>query len=481
MILVQFPVWVAVFIVSTRSSSAFYGYPVIRSKRHHRLQPLFSSKDDAASGSGGGIVKQSDTLKTQLLNAFTNLGTADQYDAVLTGLCAKILDDTSMSERQALVSIQDCIDLMEEMNQARIPAAQRSLMALLDATTKTQSAQCMARVMRLCIRNNNNKSGKAETSIQQYGMQQRDIRLFPLNANAKVLCPDGTYKTLRERLAATEAIPGDDRASEMASAGVFGAIAVTSELINLNSAADSFEHIAASAILTLMVSVTVVDNCYDVLQFGSNFVVSQIQTDAEQRKTWQLPDKSSLPLGLGSGAITGTVVRGFSRLFTVDSARESQCEAAALYAAYVLGLPCFAYRPNALEASTLVAESADEQKEVDHLCTASGILRTLIWLLAPVAMERMTHPVLIMSDPREATGFLRRLEDYFGAEDDRLFWINPKDAAATEQSKDDLLQWAFAEADVLLRNNKAVVLELSDRLNSGAATIGDCIAVIESW
>jgi hypothetical protein len=478
MITLQFPVWLFVFFVSTRSLAAFSRSPVFRLKReqeHPLLRALYSSKDDSASGgSGGGLIKQSEALKTQLLNAFTNLGTADQYDAVLTGLCAKILDDTSMTERQAQVSIQDCIDLMEEMNQARIPAAQRSLVALLDATTKTQSAQCMAQVVRLCIRNN---SGKAETSIQQYGMQQRDIRLFPLNANAKVLCPDGVYKTLRERLANTEAIPQDDRARDIASAGVFGAIAVTSELISLNSAADSLEHLAASAILTLMISVTVVDNCYDVLQFGSNFLASQITpADAvSTKKSFQLPDKASLPLGLGSGAITGTVVRGFSRLFTVDSARESQCEAAALYAAYVLGLPCFAYRPNALEASALVAESADEKSNVDNLGTAAGILRTLIWLLAPVAMERMTHPVLIMSNPREAAGFLRRLEDYFGPADERLFWT------ATEGSPADLLEWAYAEADVLLRNNKATVLELSDRLNSGAATIGDCIAVIEGW
>jgi hypothetical protein len=33
----------------------------------------------------------------------------------------------------------------------------------------------------------------------------------------------------------------------------------------------------------------------------------------------------------------------------VDTERECECEAAAFFAAYSLGLPCFAFRPNALE------------------------------------------------------------------------------------------------------------------------------------
>ena len=463
----QLFVWMVALLsmMTTQTASAFSKCTVPLSQPSPvRSGPLYA-KDDAQGG--GGLVQQSDTLKTQLLNAFTNLGTADQYDAVLTGLCAKILDDTALTEPKALVAIQDCLDLMTEMNQARIPASQRSLMALLDAAAKTNSAPCLASVMRLAIRNNG-------PSIQQYGMQQRDIRLFTTNANAKILCPDGTQKTLRERLASVEPIPQDDRATEIASAGLFGAVALTNELINWNSSPDSFEHLGTSAILTIMIAVTVLDNFYDVIQWSSNFVVAQISTDPAATKKFQLPDKTTLPGGIGTGVLTGTVVRGFSRLLTVDSARESQCEAAALYTAYVLGLPCFAYRPNALEASTLVVEESTEKG--DRLNTAAGILRALIWLLAPVAMERMTHPVLIMSDPREAEGFLRRLEDYYGDEnDDLLFWKS--DAAV----RDDLLQWAYAEADVLLRNNKARVLELSDRLNSGAATMGDCIAVIENW
>ena len=100
-----------------------------------------------------------------------------------------------------------------------------------------------------------------------------------------------------------------------------------------------------------------------------------------------------------------------------------------------------------------------------------------MWLYAPIVIEYMNHPQLIISDPKEASGFLQRLEDYYGSTDTRLFWLDDTNT----QNRDNLLKWAYMESDVLIRNNKQLVLELSDRLASGAATIGDCVAVIEGW
>ena len=97
---------------------------------------VFSSANDSSNNSGGGLVQQTDSImKKQLLNAFTNLGTADQYDAVLTGLCAKVLDDTNaITPDTTIVAIQDCTDLLEEMNASKITASSRSLMALIDVS-----------------------------------------------------------------------------------------------------------------------------------------------------------------------------------------------------------------------------------------------------------------------------------------------------------------------------------------------------------
>jgi hypothetical protein len=345
----------------------------------------------------------------------------------------------------------------------------------------------MAGVLSQCTRN--------VGGIRQYGAQQADLLLFPASSTAKVLCPDGKRKTVAERLAAVDDVPTDDRVQEVVNTVTFAATATSCELTNLLGMTDVQPW--ANTVLALMIGVTAVDNFYDLLKNGSQFVVNQQfgnnnnnnnqATKSPVQDFFQsLPEKDRLPLGLGSGRVTGSVVRGLTRLLTVDAERESQCEAAALYTAYVLGLPCFAFRPNALEASVLVVESMsrssrDTKNTLDNLLTSSGILRMLVWLMAPAAMESMTHPQLIMSDPREAEGFLQRLEDYFAGSDNDdsknvdLFWTE------SETTRADLLKWAYTEADLLLRANKAVVTELSNRLTSGAATIGDCVAVVEGW
>jgi hypothetical protein len=136
----------------------------------------------------------------------------------------------------------------------------------------------------------------------------------------------------------------------------------------------------------------------------------------------------------------------------------------------------------------LVVESTKDDDNNDNnndnnasLLSASGIMRVLVWLMAPVAMESTKHAQLIVSDPREAEGFLLRLEDY--AKNTNAAAVTPEDLWWTDdaQERADLLKWAFTEADLLLRDNKAVVNEISNRLTGGAATIGDCVATIERW
>jgi hypothetical protein len=84
------------------------------------------------SAIGGGLISLGSALQSQLVSAFTALDESDQYDAVLTGLCAKILDNPSNSGAQVTVALQDPIQLLQEMNSRRITASGRSLMALID-------------------------------------------------------------------------------------------------------------------------------------------------------------------------------------------------------------------------------------------------------------------------------------------------------------------------------------------------------------
>jgi hypothetical protein len=231
-------------------------------------------------------------------------------------------------------------------------------------------------------------------------------------------------------------------------------------------------------LLTVFTVVGVVDNFYGLIQGALKF------------RNIKVPDAKEVPLGLGTGIVTGTVVRGLTRLLSVDTERECQCEAAAFFAAYSLGLPCYAFRPNALEAAVLVGESIiqittdkeekqqqQQQASLDPLMSNVGIMKMLIWLMAPVAMESSKHAQLIVSDPRESVGFLKRLQERSELFDSSrsLWWMK------NEGETSDLLKWAYAEADILLRSNKETVTELTERLAGGAATVGDVVAVMESW
>ena len=346
----------------------------------------------------------------------------------------------------------------------------------LKATVKTQDALTMSDMLSLSARNKN--------GINQYGILQTEITSMPASPTQQVICPDGSRKTREERMKGLADIPEDNRGAEVASALSVGAVLAFCAFANIFGINDITPY--TNILWISIVTIGIVDNFYDVLKMGSNMVVSAASKDGT-KEPMKLPDKGSLPLGLGTGTLTGTVVKGLTRLLSIDTERECQCEAAALYAAYTLGLPCFAFRPNSLEAAYLIAQSISENspgrdsRNMDPLLSSVGIMKVLIWLMAPVAMESMKHPQLICSDPREASGLLKRLEDNAGknniSEED-LWWLAEDDP---RRERYELLKWAYNEADILLRNNMKDVTEISQRLSGGSATIGDCIAVIERW
>ena len=321
--------------------------------------------------------------------------------------------------------------------------------------------------------------GRRNSGILEYGALQGDILDLPSSPGTRVKCPDGQTKTRAGRLASVPDVPVDDRATEVTSALAVAGLAGGCELTNLAGLDDLAP--GANLLLSFMITVGIVDNFYDIIKSASTMAMQQMSSSTGGKngpaQIFNLPAKESLPFGLGSGQATGQVVRGLTRLVTIDPAREALCEAAALFTAYSLGLPCFAFRSNALEASVLAVESRDSD-EMDTLLSSNGILRLLVWLMAPVAAESSKYPVCIMSDPREAEGFLERLESVarnstpVAAE---LWWMNDP------QERADLLKWAYTEADLLIRQNRKMVNQIAERLEGGAATVGDCVALLEGW
>jgi len=442
---------VVVLLIATIGSSAFLP-PAPKATSSVKL---YATNQDGKESITEGLVAAGSSLQSQLASAFSNLDESDQYDAVLTGLCAKILDEPSLSGDDVIIALKDPISLLGEMNSRRVKAGSRSLMALVDAAAAAKDSKTMAKVISLSSKNG---------SINQYGLLQREITPLPTTINTKVKCPDGTTKTRGERLDVLQAIPTDERGSEISSA-----LAVSSVLgFCWVAGVLNIEEITpfTSLVWILIVTVGTLDNFYDLIKFGANTFVKDVGE--------KLPKE--LPLSLGSGQLTGTVVKGFNRLIQVDTERECECEAAAFFIGYTLGLPCFSFKPNALEAAVMVAESSQSDNDLDPLLTNNGMMKMLVWLMAPVAMEGVKHPQLIQSDPREADGFLTRLEKSNLINKEDLWWLEEG-----SQEKEDMLKWAYAEADLMLRRQNTVVTEITERLASGAATVGDCVAAIENY
>lgn len=452
-----------------------------------------SGENDLKVNGAEGIVLKSAFLNDRaslLESAFDAMNDKDKYDAVLTGLCSKILDgqggsssnvindiasDATLNPSQlAMKRMNDPIVLLEEMNGRKVRASNRSLMALIDATTTTNDPRTIAKILSLALKNG---------SISYYGTLQSSITTLPPTPNSKI---PRSSMTRQERLDKLADVPVDERAKEisvaLATMGICGGSFI---LQGVGNGLGLDELAFYTSFLSYgIVGILIIDNFFDAIQAVSSFVVkmnSERLPDAIKNANG--PDKEKMPLELGSGKVTGTVVRGLTRLWSVDTERECQCEAAAFFVAYSLGLPSFSFRSNALEAAVLIFESEEEaggKYGLDPLLSDTGIMKMLIWLMAPVAIESSFHPQLIASDPREARGFLERLKEkasIFGAEDVIETILQTGD----DQEIEDLLKWSYAEADLLLRENKAVVTELTERLISGASTVGDCVSVMEEW
>lgn len=446
-----------------------------------------------------------DRRRSLLDDAFSSLTDIDKYETVLVGLCAKIIEDGS--EKKAQMNLGDPLSLLGEMNDRGIRAGPRGIVSLVDATALASDARIMADVLSLSKRNG---------AITRYGTLQNDIDLVPRSPDGGRSMSSssssfsygggrgGDWERKIRKLASLPPVPDDDRAMEVTQAVVFGALITV--CVGLNVIGGVFHTLEdctpwTNLFLGIVTSVVIIDNSFDVL-VGTTQTLTNLNKDkipTMVSKTVQsIPPKEDMPLGIGTGIVSGSIVRGLTRLSKDDTERDCMCEAAAVYIAYVLGLPCFAFRPNANEGATLVLQSTMGENDVnsrnrDHgrwmkttasmssLASDVGLLKVLIWLLAPVAMELSRYPQLLSSEPREASSFLQRLVDtssmYSSSSTTSLAEALPMD----DTEVDTYLRWALAEADALLRKNVRVVDRLSEALAGGAATVGDCVAILEEW
>ena len=78
---------------------------------------------------GGELLRAEEGDQRLLDAAFSSLGRRDKYDAVLAGLCAKVVDGGAAAAREGLV---DPLRLLEEMTACGVVAAPRGAIGLID-------------------------------------------------------------------------------------------------------------------------------------------------------------------------------------------------------------------------------------------------------------------------------------------------------------------------------------------------------------
>ena len=157
------------------------------------------------------------------------------------------------------------------------------------------------------------------------------------------------------------------------------------------------------------------------------------------------------------------VVAGLTRLFLRDTERETRVQAATFLVAYLLGLPCFCFRPNVLETLRMTEMTGLREK----LTSTEGVNALLVYLLAPVAAERSRHKQLIVSDPRQAEALLQILRDRY------------KNLGVDDEKAEAMITWAYSQAQKLLASHSEPLESVRKRMEGGGATAGDCVSILE--
>eukprot|EP00752_Nemacystus_decipiens_P011312 g10052.t1 len=325
------------------------------------------------------------------------LGESEKYNAVLQGV-SSLLMGKKKGGAAANGAFEEVFQLLDEMNANRITCTIRTASAVVDAATATTNIGIITEVF---------------TKIRRAGVGQkfsRDLGRLSLLPTE----PSQKQKALR----GLAPVPDDDRAQEIGYAASF-MLLVGSDF--------SWEGVG------------------QVMHYDTTIptVIGAVTAAAVAIDVWKR-----------AGCTSKMVLNGMNRLFLKDVERESRAEAGAFLAAYMTGLPCFAFQPSAVEALRMAADPEME----DTFLSGNGIHRILVWLLAGVAGEGLVHRQMIASDPRQAYAFLQMVRNR-GIQSE----LDPEDDP-------ERVQWAFNEARALLKDNESAFEALRQRLESGGAT-----------
>ena len=222
-----------------------------------------------------------------------SLNDAQKYELVLQSYGTSLLEEGGKNN-SALNSMNT---LFREMVEKRVNPSRRSASILVNAVSSFRSCEQLGESMRLLV---------ASGCLKVFGVSIGGLTTPALKTDAASFL---------------EPIPSDDREQEVLYASIVG---------------------------------------FMVLLWGGLELASLVSHEADQL-SWAVVLSSVLALGANVYFRGGKEIRlaalGLERLTLRDSQRESHCDGAAFLTGYTLGLPCFCFRPDVIEALRLVRDS----------------------------------------------------------------------------------------------------------------------------
>ncbi len=444
----------------------------------------------------------SDSFSITRPNAPTNVGplltqlvetmpAADKYTFLIQSYASTIKDSTLAKNNTLMDMIEN---LCTEMITKSLPPNKRTIRYMIDAAASFSSSSRLGKTLQL---------GKAGGTLKAFGLSVSQLT-SPL------------YSATNTRFMSSNKIPQDDRDVQIISFGAVTSFSALWVLLEIIGRFDSDVHPWA----TLLGCAGALVGFYD--------------------------------LSINKGAWFQNVLGGFDRLALRDSEREAFCDSSTLLSGYLLGLPCFCYQPEVVEALKLLrdnpaaldafkqpraiilkkkaAKSAstasnnifdaffkpgkllpssdaavvEETKDItgenesfqltssinnDKEEIALNLGRLLVWLYTPVAAEALKYGgKTIVSDPRAGSRLLSVLSDI--QEEQRKKVSNETDSSATDkiiyypvpakaEDRQALLQWAYYEAETLIKLYNDLLEDISTALLKKKLTVGECALLIE--
>lgn len=227
-------------------------------------------------------------------------------------------------------------------------------------------------------------------------------------------------------------------------------------------------------------------------------------------------------VGTGSGGSGGNSPASFFSLMALPSSSAFRLTPASASAKKVVPSPP-ANQPQTSQNQQQQPPPSNDSKEaanarllrsfldVDANAKADlqGLSRLLVWLVAPVAAENIKYGSSVVSDPRRGRKTLEALESLqqvarkrasgagassdvgLGGSSDLLAGgvggagegsptgLEELQLPSSAEDREALVQWAYNEASLLIRRYGELLEALSDYVQSGTASIGECALLIE--